>query len=762
MRISTTTLSILLAAALWAPRTSAQEWSTQELRARSQGFLQPGIRAELTQIGELVARADACRSALALAIHGDHREYTLKIARYLDQLADPRWLAREDAERALIEIGGRGLAQIEARAVDGATLEERIRARRIAEAIELRGTDDEDNQTRILQGLTAAALYFDGSERLTDALRSALGHTDALVVENAFVALGHGGGEAVVPLLVDRVTRRDARGSERDAARIGLALSDTAAAHAAIRQLLDAEGGLARSEAVQLLWDLRAWPDTGELVAALASSAADPAVRALAGVELPAPRPLAERATLQLADRDEVQAELRGLSGSFVEAAGVVPNLPVARLRHSACPILEFPRETRPLAAADCRVFLKQGSLLVGRLRGADRDAVRFESPLFGEVALPRTSIQGLAVDPSVDRLVGAAASHDRIRLRDERMIDAHVLGIDGDGLHYVPADQPGAAELVVAIADVAGLLFERPTQGSTSDELYTRIDLTDGDRLLAHVGGVGGDGSYAVWIEGLGAARLPGDHVRRLEFAVGGGAVWGFTLIADYSDNRVVEVDEQGHEGFALDEIYGAWDAECLENGNLLITEFALNRVSEITRAGEEVWMYDDLKNPYDADALPNGNVLIADTFGERVIEVDRATREIVWSYTGVKPYDADRLPNGDTLIADSDGKRVIEVTPDGTIVWERGDLPGVHDADRLPNGNTLITLRTQQKVIEVDRTGKVVFEIDGLSSPSDADRLPNGNTLVAENGGVREFNRRGEVVWQVEAAWAVEVNRY
>ena len=87
---------------------------------------------------------------------------------------------------------------------------------------------------------------------------------------------------------------------------------------------------------------------------------------------------------------------------------------------------------------------------------------------------------------------------------------------------------------------------------------------------------------------------------------------------------------------------------------------------------------------------------------------------------------------------------------------------MPNVHDADRLPNGNTLITLRTLNKVVEIDRGGTVVFEIKNLNSPSDADRLPNGHTLVAENGMVREFDRKGAVVWEREMTWAVEVNRY
>ena len=241
-----------------------------------------------------------------------------------------------------------------------------------------------------------------------------------------------------------------------------------------------------------------------------------------------------------------------------------------------------------------------------------------------------------------------------------------------------------------------------------------------------------------------------------------------GTTLIADYSDNRIVEVDKDGKETFKIEKIFGVWDVERLPNGNLLICEFSINRVREVTRRGKTVWKFEGLKNPFDADALPNGNVLIADTFGHRVIEVNRA-RKIVWEYgTGVRPYDVDRLPNGNTLIADCGACRVLEVDEDRETVWELtkladGEALGmVYDADRLPNGNTLLTIRKLNQVLEVDRKGKVVMRIDGLRSPSDADRLPNGHTLVAENGAVREFDKDGKVVRTTRITWAVEANRY
>ena len=68
---------------------------------------------------------------------------------------------------------------------------------------------------------------------------------------------------------------------------------------------------------------------------------------------------------------------------------------------------------------------------------------------------------------------------------------------------------------------------------------------------------------------------------------------MWGFTLIADYSDNRIVYVDDQGRVVFVLEEIFGALDAECLDNGNLLITEFSVSRVQEVNRKGEMIWQF-------------------------------------------------------------------------------------------------------------------------------------------------------------------------
>lgn len=243
-------------------------------------------------------------------------------------------------------------------------------------------------------------------------------------------------------------------------------------------------------------------------------------------------------------------------------------------------------------------------------------------------------------------------------------------------------------------------------------------------------------------------------------------------TLIADYSDNRVVAVDERDQELFRLDDCFGVRDAELLPNGNVLLTEFSVSRVREVTRAGKTVWEYEHLKNPYAAHrmtvGISAGNTLICDTFAGRVLEV-RPDHTVFWSYGDhehetIRPFDCEQTPDGNFLIADTFGERVIEINYHGFVLWEVQDLPGLQDVDRLAGGHTLVTLRdkdNQGEVRELDHDGKVVWKLAGLEAPSDADRLGNGHTLVAERDAVREYDARGKVVWLHRATWAVEANR-
>lgn len=734
------------------PSAPAQEWTEKELEARIQGFLEPDTQTHLEQIAALVQHQADAGHAIAARIHGDHREYLLKVQRLIDQLTDERWPERERAERTLIEVGARARRLLEERKRAGELLEERIRCERILRRIDERGTEREEQETQILRGLVDTALYLDPSARLQRALLSALGHTDPGVAQRAARALGSQGyGDHVKALagLLDRGS------TLRSIAVASVAMMKGEEALAQCRAWLSGDD-LNLTEKILLIRVLREHPD-GAAVLAETSRSPDPSLAAAATLELPPAnaKPVPVRVTFL--DGSSVTEPFRGLHGDRVVISSPVKGLERVDIPMNECRVLEFKPSHEKLPSDACRVFTKQGSLILGKLLGMRDDALQLQSPLLGVIEIPRGEIQGIALDPALDRLIGASTKVDRIRLKSQELLDGTCLEIADGSVKMRGEDGTYAVEL----NDVGGILFRRPQHAPADQNLYARIDLVGGDKILGHIAGIN-ESSLGIIAPSIGPAQIPLQAVSRIEMDVSGGALWGFTLIADYSDNRLVEVDENGNEVFVLEDVHGAWDVECLDNGNLLVTEFSVSRVQELTRSGEQVWSYEDLRNPYDADRLPNGNTLIADTFRGRVIEVNQQG-EIVWQYAdGIRPFDVDRLANGNTLIADVLKDRVIEINRAGEIVWEKTDLPSVHDADRLPNGNTLITLRTLRRVIEIDSDGEEVFRLSNLNAPSDADRLANGHTLVAENNMVREFDRKGATVWKKAMTWAVEVNRY
>lgn len=736
-------------------RAPGQDWTDDQLVEASKGFATDGVPERLAQIASLLQNETAARSAICARIHGDHREFMLKVDRHLAELTDARWTVREQAERTLIEVGARAKASIQQRAESAPLLEERMRCRRILDAIQARGDVEERKQVELLRGLVATAAYMKPDERLVRALRSALGHTDASVVEGAIRALAVFGGDDEANAVHELLEWKG--GVHRTTVLSALFRMPSKRALELVRKL-QADGKLSRAEQFALLHSVRGRADAAEALADLRRST-DELVAVAARVELPQPPPgaAATKASAELPERPPTTGTFEGTGCDAVLLSGAIENLPVARIHFTESDTIDFPDHALAASTAT-RVFTNQGTTITGTGLAIDAESVRLQSPLFGPLMLPRASVQGIATDPALDRLVGASVEQDRVRLRTNEWVEGTIQSVDANEVVLLAKD---GATRKMPLATVAGMLTRRPRQQEPDPVSYVRFDTVDGDRVIGFLAG-SSKTDFVVACPQLGAAVLPVAKVRHVEVGVGGGATWGFTLIADYSDNRVLEVDEQGRETFKIEDVFGAWDIECLDNNNLLITEFAVSRVQEVDRQGNVVWAYDDLKNPYDADRLPNGNTLIADAFSLRVIEVDR-DKNIVWKYDQqIRPYDVDRLPNGNTLIADVLRDRVIEVSPAGEIVWEVKGMNNVHDADRLPNGNTLITLRSKGSVLEVDRDGSVVWELSGLVSPSDADRLPNGHTLVSENGTVREFDRKKQVVWRREVNWAVEANRY
>ena len=747
-------LRLALALPLLTVAVHCQDWTDEQLVQKSAGFQEDALIKRLTQAGELVKSQKQAQPAMLARIHGDHREYLLKVERLITELTDPRWNVREQAERTLIEIGARAQTVLQQHVEKYAVLEESIRCGRILQKIQEKGTTQEERETKLLRGLVMTAAFLDSEARLQRALRSALGHTDAAVVDWSLRALGAHGGDDDAEPVAQMVDWKN--GAYRQAALAAIARMPSAKALAACQQRL-ADKELSRADLCMLERALRQRGGAAELLKTLANHS-DAVVAAGAKLEMPTATGDGPKVRLILSDRSSLEGKLLAITGDSTVISGGIDGLAKPEIAFSDCNQFEFPDHVvQPITKA--RVFLLQGSLVTGDLTGIDDKTVQLKSPVFGALSLPRTEIQGIALDPALDRLVGASVDHDRIRLKSNEFVDGTIRALSATSVEVALA---AGGSRQVPIADIAGMLLTRPRQQEPDTTIYSRFDLVSGDRVLGFL--VGSTQSHiGITTPLLGAIALPITSVARLEVGVGGGAMWGFTLIADYTENRVIEVDDQGRVVFQMDDVFGAWDAECLDNGNLLITEFAVSRVQEVDRKGKQVWVYEEgLTNPYDADRLPNGNTLIADTYANRVIEVS-PEKKIVWKFDkDIRPFDCDRLPNGNTLICDVLKDRVIEVDPKGEVVWELKGMINAHDADRLPNGNTLVTLRSAGKVVEVDRSGKVVWELKGLQQPSDADRLPNGNTIVAENTQVREFDRHGNMVWRKVVAWAVEVNRY
>ncbi len=711
----------------------------------------------LEQIAWLRANESELHAALVDRIRGDQEELWVRVDKLLDQLADPRWLAREEAERTLTEIGGRARSRIDARRQQAPIHEVALRCERILRSIDARGMAREEIELRRRQTIVTGARTLRRDPMLAAALATTVGHPEPALAEAAIHSLAAQGGVAEVPVLASAA--RGAEPDRRRAALCALAAIDADAARAALAEVLtagplDERDGLAvvatlhrTGKGAALLTKLR---ESGAAIASAAALAPAASPAAVTGLAFDV---TAADGTAFRSDVTAIVDDLVSLARPIEGIAGITLPMAGARLERVPAPsAVEAPSGAR-------RFFLHDGSSLVGTLGDGGGDGVlTVVTTSLGSRRIAKAALAGIAFDPQLPRLPFATPRGDRVVVRSGGARHGVVDAIDAMSIRMRGDD--GTAEAIDA-ETITAVVFKRPERRAPETR-RTAVTLADGSRVFGHVARAPLT-AFAVHADALGLIEIDAAQIARIEIGVLGAGVGGTTVVADYGANRIVEIDADGRELFAIAEVLGPRDVECLDDGSLLVTEDSGSRVLILARSGAVLWSYaKGLRNPTDADLLPNGNVLIADTYGDRVIEVDR-DGDIVWQFAGgIRPFDVDRLANGNTLIADFFKERVIEVDPSGRIVFEVRGMPNVLDADRLPNGNTLICLRAANKVVEVDRDGRVVHEIAGLDSPSDADRLPNGNTLVAEHGAVREIDPSGKTVWRRAVNWAVEANRY
>ena len=180
------------------------------------------------------------------------------------------------------------------------------------------------------------------------------------------------------------------------------------------------------------------------------------------------------------------------------------------------------------------------------------------------------------------------------------------------------------------------------------------------------------------------------------------------------------------------------------------------------VVRDGKVVWSYTHPAEGEISDAtlLPNGNALFAHQHGVTEINADK---QVIWNYDApanteihtVQALGEDRLffiQNGNParlmIINKVSGKMEKEfILPVGSTNSIHGQF---RHARMTAAGTLLVAHQDLGKVVEYDMTGKALWSLDVPGAWS-ASLLKNGNILVASyKGFVREFNRRGEVVWE------------
>lgn len=220
-----------------------------------------------------------------------------------------------------------------------------------------------------------------------------------------------------------------------------------------------------------------------------------------------------------------------------------------------------------------------------------------------------------------------------------------------------------------------------------------------------------------------------------------------GRTLLANYTQKKVVEYDEEHKEVWSVP-LNGAWACQGLPNGHRLMASYTDSVLLEYDATGEKVWEFKDLPGkPYSVQRLENGNTLVP-CYNSEIVEI-RPNGSIAWRQKlPDRAKYAQMLDSSLILLVYYNSGRVVEIDRQGKEQWSIDGMQRPYGVQRLDNGNTLVANRGGNLVVEVDREGKRVWEFTHKSSLYYAQRLPNGNTLVTGSSSVIEVNSKGETV--------------
>ncbi len=198
------------------------------------------------------------------------------------------------------------------------------------------------------------------------------------------------------------------------------------------------------------------------------------------------------------------------------------------------------------------------------------------------------------------------------------------------------------------------------------------------------------------------------------------------------------------------------------------------------VVREGRVAWTYTvPLKGPRgtiqefsDATMRSDGNVVFAYMGGAMLVS---PAKEVLWRYDapeGFEVHVAQPLGTERVMIVQNGNPATMRVYNVVSGALERevrlptGDPARPHGHFRRARmtraGTVLAAHMDNNKVAEYDMDGREVWALAVLS-PWGAIRLANGNTLVTSNRGfVREYDPRGQVVWEFGPADAPQLRLF
>ena len=195
------------------------------------------------------------------------------------------------------------------------------------------------------------------------------------------------------------------------------------------------------------------------------------------------------------------------------------------------------------------------------------------------------------------------------------------------------------------------------------------------------------------------------------------------------------------------------------------------------IVRDGKVQWSYSipiraadsTLQEWGDATLRSDGNIVFSRKTGAGIVTPEK---RLIWNYDAPKgfevhvaqPIGLDRV----MIVQNGDPAKAMFFNVKTNTLEREIRLPVANPAKShsqfravryTKSGGLLAAHMDWNKVSEYDSAGKEIWAVAVLS-PWTALRLPNGNTLVSSNNGfVKEFTPKGDVVWQYDRTDAAAV---